>query len=119
MMKNMVVSHNIPALFSHLSMRRADRGVQQAMMRLSSGTRISSARDDAAGLAIANKLNYQVGGLERASENATHGISLVQTAEGALNEVHNMIQRMRELAVQAANDTLTNTQKKMKMLSLR
>jgi len=117
-MKKMVVSHNIPALFSHLSMRRADRGVQQAMMRLSSGTRISSARDDAAGLAIANKLNYQVGGLERASENSTHGISLVQTAEGALSEVHNMIQRMRELAVQAANDTLTNTQKNMIQLEI-
>jgi len=114
----MVVSHNIPALFSHLSMRRADRGVQQAMMRLSSGTRISSARDDAAGLAIANKLNYQVGGLERASENSTHGISLVQTAEGALSEVHNMIQRMRELAVQAATDTLTNEQKNMIQLEI-
>ena len=109
----MVVSHNIPALFSHLSMRRADRGLQTAMQRLSTGVRINSAREDAAGLAIANKLNYQVGGLNRASENSTHGISLVQTAEGALNEVHNMIQRMRELAVQAANDTLIEFQKNM------
>ena len=109
----MVVSHNIPALFSHLSMRRADRSLQSAMMRLSSGIRINSARDDAAGLAIANKLSYQVAGLNRASDNATHGTSLIQTAEGALNEVHNMLQRMRELAVQAANDTLTNDQKAM------
>ena len=109
----MVVSHNVPALFSHLSMRRADRGLSQAMQRLSTGTRINSAREDAAGLAIANKLNYQVGGLNRASDNATHGIALIQTAEGALNEVHGMLQRMRELAVQASTDTLNNQQKAM------
>ena len=88
-------------------MKRADRGLSQAMQRLSTGLRINSARDDAAGLAIANKLNFQVGGLNQASENATHGISLVQTAEGALTEVHAMLQRMRELAVQASNDTNT------------
>ncbi|MCL1862183.1 MAG: hypothetical protein FWF78_01290 [Defluviitaleaceae bacterium] len=109
----MVVTHNVPALFTHLSMRRADRGLQQAMTRLSSGVRINSAREDAAGLAIANKLNYQVGGLRRASENATHGISLIQTAEGALNEVHYMLQRMRELSVQAAHGTLTDENRSM------
>ncbi|MCL2202319.1 MAG: hypothetical protein FWB88_00050 [Defluviitaleaceae bacterium] len=103
----MVISHNIPALMTHLSMRRADRGLAAAMQRLSTGFRINSAKDDPAGLAIANKLSFQVGGQTRASENATHGISLIQTAEGALNEVHNMLQRMRELAVQAANDTNT------------
>jgi flagellin len=86
-------------------MRRSDRGLAGAMQRLSTGFRINSAKDDAAGLAISNKLSFQLGGLSRASENATHGISLVQTAEGALNEVHGMLQRMRELAVQAANDT--------------
>ena len=107
----MVVSHNIPALFTHLSMRRADRGLASAMQRLSTGVRINSAREDAAGLAIANKLNYQVGALNRASENATHGISLIQTAEGALNEVHGMLQRMRELAVQAATDTVAPQQR--------
>lgn len=105
----MVVSHNIPALQTHLSMRRSDRGLSAAMTRLSTGFRINSAKDDAAGLAISNKLSFQIGGLTRASENATHGISLVQTAEGALNEVHNMLQRMRELAVQAANDTNTES----------
>lgn len=109
----MVINHNVPALFTHLSMRRADRGLQQAMTRLSSGIRINSAREDAAGLAIANKLNYQVGGLGRASENATHGISLIQTAEGALNEIHNMLQRMRELSVQAAHGTLMPNQRAM------
>ena len=103
----MVISHNVPALMTHLSMRRADRGLSQAMQRLSTGLRINSAKDDAAGLAIANKLNFQVGGLNQASDNATHGVSLVQTAEGALTEVHEMLQRMRELAVQATNDTNT------------
>ena len=77
------------------------------MQRLSTGLRINSAKDDAAGLAIANKLSFQVGGLNQASDNSTHGVSLVQTAEGALTEVHQMLQRMRELAVQAANDTNT------------
>jgi len=109
----MVINNNIPALFSHLSMLRADRNLSTAMQRLSSGLRINSARDDAAGLAIANKLSYQVTGLERASDNATHGISLIQTAEGAMNEIHNMLQRMRELAVQSANDNLTNDQREM------
>lgn len=114
----MVVNHNVPALFTHLSMRRADRGLQQAMTRLSSGVRINSAREDAAGLAIANKLNYQVGGLQQASMNATHGISLIQTAEGALNEVHNMLQRMRELGVQAAHGSLTNDNRAMIQLEI-
>jgi flagellin len=81
------------------------------MMRLSTGLRINSAREDAAGLAISNKLRNQVGALDQSSQNATHGISLVQTAEGALNEVHNMLQRMRELAVQAATDTVAPDQK--------
>ncbi|MCL2840150.1 MAG: hypothetical protein FWE05_05190 [Defluviitaleaceae bacterium] len=109
----MVINHNIPALFTHLSMRRADRSLGNAMQRLSTGLRINSAREDAAGLAIANKLNYQVGGLNRASENASHGVALIQTAEGALNEVHNMLQRMRELAVYAATDTLTNANREL------
>ncbi|MCL2187141.1 MAG: flagellin [Defluviitaleaceae bacterium] len=103
----MIISHNIPALQTHLSMRRSDRSLATAMQRLSTGFRINSAKDDAAGLAIANKLSFQLGGQQRASENSTHGISLIQTAEGALNEVHAMLQRMRELAVQAANDTNT------------
>jgi len=103
----MVISHNIPALMSNLSMRRADRSLAAAMQRLSTGFRINSAKDDAAGLAISNKLSFQIGGLTRASENATHGTSLIQTAEGALDAVHGMLQRMRELAVQAANDTNT------------
>ena len=114
----MKVATNVPALNTSLSMRRADRGMQAAMRRLSSGFRINSAREDAAGLSIANKLTYQVGGLMRASENATHGTSLIQTAEGAMHEIHNMLQRMRELAVQAANDTLSNSDKSQIQLEI-
>jgi len=76
-----------------------------SMNRLSSGFRINSARDDSAGMAIANKLSFQLAGLQRATENSGHGISLVQTAEGALDQVHAMLQRIRELGVKAANDT--------------
>jgi len=99
------IANNVPALFTHIHLRRNDRLKAASMNRLSTGLRINSAREDAAGMAIANKLSYQLVGLERASDNSTHGISLVQTAEGALNEVHAMLQRMRQLAVQAANDT--------------
>jgi len=99
-------------------MRRSDRGMQQSMMRLSSGLKINSAREDAAGLAIANKLSYQVGGLNRASLNATHGISLIQTAEGALNEIHNMLQRMRELSLQAVHGSLTPENRGMIQLEI-
>lgn len=102
----MIINHNIPALLTHLNLKKNDRLMTASMQRLSTGLKITSAKDDAAGLAIANKLSYQVGGLNQASENATNGISLIQTAEGALNEVHSMLQRMRELSVQGANDTL-------------
>ena len=101
----MRITNNVPALLTHINMRSNDRLMTASMNRLSTGLRINSAREDAAGMAIANKLTFQLVGLERASDNSNHGISLVQTAEGALNEVHAMLQRMRELAVQAANDT--------------
>ncbi|MDR1665405.1 MAG: hypothetical protein LBR83_10885, partial [Clostridiales bacterium] len=100
----MTVSHNIPSLLIHTNLQKNDRLLSGALRRLGSGYKISSAKDDAAGLAISNKLSMQISSLERASQNATHGVSLVQTAEGALSEVHTMIQRMRELAVQAANE---------------
>ena len=103
----MVITHNMSALNTHLSLRKNDRLMTASMRRLSTGYRINSAGDDAAGLAISYKLAYQVAGLNKASENSTNGISMIQTAEGALAETHNMLQRMRELAVQAANDTMT------------
>ncbi|MFJ5765984.1 flagellin [Lysinibacillus sp. NPDC093210] len=83
--------------------------MSKAMLRISSGYRINSAADDPAGLAISEKMRAQIRGLNMASKNIQDGISLVQTAEGALNETHAMIQRMRELAVQASNDTLTDS----------
>lgn len=104
----MVISHNIPALITHTNLRKNDRLLASSLQRLSTGKRINNSREDASGLAIANKLTFQVQGLNRASENATHGVSMVQTAEGALNEVTNMLQRMRELAVYSANGTQEN-----------
>ena len=92
------------------------------MEKLSSGLRINSAKDDAAGLSISEKMRGQIRGLEQASSNAQDGISLIQTAEGALNETHDILQRMRELAVQSANDTNTeqtvkNFKKKLTQLA--
>lgn len=83
--------------------------MSKSMLRISTGYRINSAADDPAGLAISEKMRAQIRGLNMASKNIQDGISLVQTAEGALNETHAMIQRMRELAVQASNDTLTDS----------
>jgi len=102
----MKIASNIPALNTVLSLRATDRLLAGTMQKLSTGRKINSARDDAAGLAIANKLSMQVIGLNRASQNSQDGVSLVQTADGALGEMHAMLQRMRELAVQAANGAL-------------
>src|SRR5438046_9029591 len=82
--------------------------LSKSIERLSSGLRINRAADDAAGLTISEKLRGQTRGLNQAVRNAQDGISMIQTAEGGLNETHSILQRMRELAVQAANDTLTN-----------
>ncbi|MGL4736103.1 MAG: flagellin [Cellulosilyticaceae bacterium] len=101
----MRINHNIPALNTLNQLEKVNNKTAKAMERLSSGLRINSAADDAAGLAIANKMDAQVKGLRQANRNAMDGISLVQTAEGALNEVHAMLGRMRELSVQAANGT--------------
>lgn len=83
----------------------ANNAQQNSMEKLSSGLRINSAKDDAAGLAISEKMRGQIRGLDMAAKNSQDGISLLQTAEGALNETHDILQRMRELAVQGANDT--------------
>ena len=90
------------------NMNRHYDTMSRAMLRISSGYRINSAADDPAGLAISEKMRSQIRGLNMAAKNIQDGISLVQTAEGALNETHDMIQRMRELAIEAANDTLTD-----------
>src|ERR671929_1316577 len=88
----------------------ADKAAK-AMEKLSSGYRISRAADDAAGLAISEKMEAQIGGLDQAQRNAQDGVSLVQTAEGALGEVHSMLQRVRDLKVQFNNDTLADEDK--------
>lgn len=100
------INHNIPALRALNSLNRVNATSDKHMRNLSSGLRINTAADDAAGMAISNKMRTQVRGLERAAMNSEDGISLVQTAEGALSEVHSMLQRVRELSVQGGNGTL-------------
>ena len=101
------INTNVMSLTAQRNLTRSQNDMSTAMQRLSSGLRINSAKDDAAGLAIAERMNTQVRGMNVAIRNANDGISLAQTAEGGLNEVGNMLQRMRELAVQAANGTNT------------
>jgi flagellin len=101
------IQTNIAAFDAERNLNQTSSRLQQSMARLSSGYRINSAADDAAGLAISEKLTAQIGGLQQANSNAQDGISLVQTAEGSLNEVHSMLQRVRELAVEYQNGTLS------------
>jgi len=101
----MVINTNVLALNSHRSMKVTGEAQFKASARLSSGLRINSAADDAAGLAISEKMRAQIRGLNQASRNAQDGISMVQTAEGGMQEINNMVQRIRELIVQAANDS--------------
>lgn len=101
----MVVQHNLTAANTNRQLGITTSGLQKSTEKLSSGYKINRAADDAAGLSISEKMRNQIRGLNKASDNAQDGISLVQTAEGALNEVHSMLQRMSELSVQAANAT--------------
>ena len=101
------INTNVMSLTAQRNLTRSQNDMSTAMQRLSSGLRINSAKDDAAGLAIAERMNTQVRGMNVAIRNANDGISLAQTAEGGLNEMGNMLQRMRELAVQSANGTNT------------
>lgn len=101
----MIINNNIPALNTYRQMGINQKSNANAMEKLSSGLRINKAGDDAAGLAISEKMRAQVRGLDQASRNSQDGISMIQTAEGALQETQNILQRMRELATQAANDT--------------
>ena len=104
-----VINTNVSALRAQNSSRFANNMLSTAMERLSSGKRINSAKDDAAGLAIATRMDAKVRGLSQAIRNSNDGISLAQTAEGAMQETSNILVRMRELAVQAANGTATAT----------
>ena len=105
----MIINHNMNALNAHRNMGVNNSAAGKSMEKLSSGLRINRAGDDAAGLAISEKMRGQIRGLTQASRNASDGISLVQTAEGALNETTNILQRMREISVQSANSTNTET----------
>ena len=105
----MVVRNNIQAMNANRMLNITTQAQSKSSEKLSSGYRINRAADDAAGLAISEKMRRQIKGLTQASRNAQDGIACLQTAEGALNEVHDMLQRMNTLAVQASNDTMTST----------
>jgi flagellin len=100
-----VINTNLKSLISQNALIRNNRSVETAMEQLSTGKRINSSADDAAGMAISNRITSQIRGLDQAVRNANDGISLIQTVEGSLNEVNSMLQRMRELSIQSANDT--------------
>lgn len=114
----MIINTNISALNTIRNMQNTQNSLSKSLERLSSGFRINRAADDAAGLAISETMRAQIKGLNQAQRNAQDGVSLIQTAEGGLNEIHSILQRMRELAVQANNGTYSasdkaNTQKEM------
>ena len=102
----MRINHNLMAMNTHRMLGINQQGTAKSIEKLSSGYRINRAGDDAAGLAISEKMRGQIRGLDQASRNAQDGISMIQTAEGALNETHDILQRMRELSVQGGNETL-------------
>ena len=106
---SMSIRTNVASLNAQRALFNAGNDLQKSMQRLSSGYRINSSADDAAGMAISTKMQSQIGGLNQASMNAQDGISMIQTAEGALDEVTSSLQRMRDLAVQASNSTLSDT----------
>ena len=108
----MVVQHNLSAMNTSRQLNSVTSSLSKSTEKLSSGYRINRAADDAAGLSISEKMRSQIRGLNKASDNAQDGISLIQVAEGALNETHSILQRMNELATQAANDTNTSTDRK-------
>ncbi len=104
----MKINNNMSAMIANKNLLRNDKNLSKSVERLSSGLRINRASDDAAGMAIATKMRAQIKGLNQANRNAKDGSSVLDTADGALTEVHNMLQRMRELSVQAANETNTH-----------
>ncbi len=105
------INHNVPAMITGTTLRQTDRKMQKSLEKLSTGLRINRAADDAAGLSISEQLRTQVRGLAMGNRNIQDGISLLNIAEGALIEIEDMVQRLRELAIQAANDTLTSAER--------
>lgn len=105
------INHNVPAMITGNSLRQTNRGLQKSLEKLSTGLRINRAADDAAGLSVSEQLRTQVRGLNMGARNIQDGIALLNIAEGALIEVEAMLQRMRELSIQSANDTLTSIER--------
>jgi flagellin len=105
------INHNVSAMITGNALRASDRSLSKSLERLSTGLRINRASDDAAGLSVSEQLTSQVNGLQMGSRNIQDGTALLNIAEGALNEVESSIQRMRELSIQAANDTLTSVER--------
>jgi flagellin len=105
----MRINHNISAMITNNSLSTVNRSVGKTLEKLSTGLRINRASDDAAGLSVSEQLRTQIRGMGRAKSNAQDGIALLQIAEGAANEMSSILQRMRELSIQSANDTLTST----------
>ncbi|MDG5814502.1 flagellin [Chitinispirillales bacterium ANBcel5] len=105
------INNNVPAMITGNALRSVDRNLQKSLEKLSTGLRINRAADDAAGLSVSEQLRTQVRGLNMGSRNIQDGVALLSIAEGALIEVNSMLQRMRELSIQAANDTLTPTER--------
>lgn len=105
----MRINHNVSSMITQSSLKQADQAMSKSLEKLSTGLRINRASDDAAGLAVSERLRSQVKGMDRAKMNAQDGIALLQIAEGAANEIDSVLQRQRELAVQASSDTLTST----------
>ncbi len=115
----MVVQHNMSALNTNRQLGITNKALKNSTEKLSSGYRVNRAADDAAGLSISEKMRSQIRGLNQASDNAQNGQSLIQTAEGALNEIHSVLQRMRELTVQASNDTNVSADRKSIALEMK
>ncbi|MBP7653545.1 flagellin [Candidatus Dependentiae bacterium] len=112
------IMHNVSAMYSHRQLTLTNFRINSSLEKLSSGYRINRAADDAAGLAISEKLRTQIYGLDQASRNIQDGISLIQTAESALEEIHSILQRMRTLAVQSSNDTLIDSDRNFIQLEI-
>ena len=106
-----VINTNVKALYTQSALKMSNRDSQVAMQQLSTGKRINSSKDDAAGLAIAARMNQNIQGLKQSIRNAGDAISMIQTAEGATQEITTMLQRMSELAVQSANSTYSSDQR--------
>ena len=104
---SLTINYNVSAMISNNALKLSDQRLSASLARLSSGFKINEAKDNAAGLAIARRMNAQIRGLDVAAQDAKDGISVVEIADGALAEVHDMLQRMNELAIKSANGTMS------------